>query len=231
MRTISAWETGMGNQKPQTLESCMDEYLQYFADMSYMLNLFDGITELKDFLFMMSSNQPWKIDPAFLRPGRTDVLVHISYAQADLASSIFRNFFDLEEVDATSCRCPTSGEVFSFDGFAKLATPADINSVCHRCMLDCHKAYALLMSPGLHLEGTHVEEVEKYRIQAKRDRRKRAREQASMLSGMSDGESDEDEEVVVKRSKPPVVQPPPVVEEEPLLVSSPFQFHQLPSLG
>ncbi len=179
---------------PQMLQECLQDYQSYFADTSYLLNLLDGITELQGLALLMSSNQPWLIDPAILRAGRTDALIHIAYAKGDMVNSLFARFYDLQVDHATQCSCPETGQVFSFANFDKLATPADVNAVCHKHMMNPAAAYAMLMSPGKRFEGSHVEEVERYRVHCERDTRKRARETARMLDAVNaEAESDEDE--------------------------------------
>jgi hypothetical protein len=210
------------------------DYESYFADASYLLNLLDGITELQGLALLMSSNHPWLVDPAILRAGRTDALVHITYAKADMVNSLFARFFDLRVDHATQCSHPTTGETFCFTEFAKLATPADLNAVCHKHMMQPAAAYAVLMSPGKRFEGSHVEEVERYRVQCERDSRKRARETARMLDAVqaeidSSEETEEESPLPAKTARVEPPPPPPTPDVSTVPAITPLVLSELPS--
>ena len=64
--------------------------------MAKLLNILDGIPERTGQVIMMSCNNPEKIDKAFLRPGRIDILIEFKKASINCLLSFINNYFDLK---------------------------------------------------------------------------------------------------------------------------------------
>ena len=45
-------------------------------NLSYLLNMFDGINECSGRIIIMTSNKPEVLDKALIRPGRIDIKIH-----------------------------------------------------------------------------------------------------------------------------------------------------------
>ena len=73
--------------EPQITERVVNQLL---AEM-------DGIEDLKGVVVMGATNRPDMVDPAHLRPGRLDEMVHVPVPNRDARAEIFRK------------RCPWSG--------------------------------------------------------------------------------------------------------------------------
>lgn len=65
-------------------------------NLSQILNVIDGIMERDGQIFIMSANQPEKLDTALLRPGRIDNLIHFKEFTTDLLIQFVKRFFDEE---------------------------------------------------------------------------------------------------------------------------------------
>lgn len=63
--------------------------------MAKLLNILDGVPERTGQVIMMSCNNPEKIDKAFLRPGRIDILIEFKKASINCLLSLINNYFDL----------------------------------------------------------------------------------------------------------------------------------------
>eukprot|EP00091_Calanus_sinicus_P010845 TRINITY_DN2489_c0_g1_i2.p1 TRINITY_DN2489_c0_g1~~TRINITY_DN2489_c0_g1_i2.p1 ORF type:complete len:357 (-),score=92.54 TRINITY_DN2489_c0_g1_i2:256-1326(-) len=72
-----------------------------------LLEVFDGVMEMKGRIMVITTNHPEKLDPALIRPGRVDVNVQFGHCQPDDILDIFKNLygsgqlppeFDLTEV-------------------------------------------------------------------------------------------------------------------------------------
>ena len=67
-------------------------------NLSFLLNLFDGIIEIPNRLLIMTSNHPEKIDPAILRPGRIDLNVRYKNCDNETLLKMFQHFFNETEL-------------------------------------------------------------------------------------------------------------------------------------
>lgn len=63
-------------------------------NLSQILNVIDGIMERDGQIFIMSANEPQKLDDALLRPGRIDNLIHFKEFTTDLLIEFIKRFFD-----------------------------------------------------------------------------------------------------------------------------------------
>ena len=61
--------------------------------LSGLLNAIDGITSPDGLVLIMTTNQPDKLDPALLRPGRVDKRVDFKHLNNDLCNVMFSRFY------------------------------------------------------------------------------------------------------------------------------------------
>lgn len=62
-------------------------------NLSFLLNLLDGILECESRLLIVTTNKPERLDKAFKRPGRIDVQIEFGYCDIDMIKQIFFNFY------------------------------------------------------------------------------------------------------------------------------------------
>jgi hypothetical protein len=58
-----------------------------------LLEVFDGVMEMKGRIMVITTNHPEKLDPAIIRPGRVDVNIQFGHCQPDDVLDIFKNFY------------------------------------------------------------------------------------------------------------------------------------------
>lgn len=63
-------------------------------NLSYLLNLLDGILEIPGRILIMTSNYPEKIDKAFIRPGRVDISIKFEYADKQMIYDMCTHFYE-----------------------------------------------------------------------------------------------------------------------------------------
>ena len=82
-----------------------------------LLEVFDGVMEMKGRIMVITTNHPEKLDPALIRPGRVDVNIQFGHCQPDDVLDIFKNFYGEgqlpPEFDLTKIGCDqwTAAEV------------------------------------------------------------------------------------------------------------------------
>jgi len=65
-----------------------------------LLEVFDGVMEMKGRIMVITTNHPEKLDPALIRPGRIDVNIQFGYCQPDDVLEIFNNFYGEDRIPA-----------------------------------------------------------------------------------------------------------------------------------
>jgi len=65
-----------------------------------LLEVFDGVMEMKGRIMVITTNHPEKLDPALIRPGRIDVNIEFGYCQPDDILDIFANFYGEDKIPA-----------------------------------------------------------------------------------------------------------------------------------
>lgn len=68
-------------------------FLQKELNLSQILNVMDGLMERTGQIFIMSANHPEKLDPALIRHGRVDCMVHFREFPINLLVEYIDNFF------------------------------------------------------------------------------------------------------------------------------------------
>jgi hypothetical protein len=75
-------------------------------DLSFLLNLLDGVLEIPGRIVIMTSNFPEKLDHALIRPGRIDVIANFTKCSHQTMIEMMEFFYDIvltdEEKDAIS---------------------------------------------------------------------------------------------------------------------------------
>lgn len=66
-------------------------------NLSFLLNLLDGILEVPDRIIVMTSNHPEKLDSALIRPGRIDLIVKFGKCANTTITQMFHFFFETNE--------------------------------------------------------------------------------------------------------------------------------------
>lgn len=61
-----------------------------------ILNAFDGVVEISDVIIIMTTNHLEKIDPAFLRPGRTDYIIEVGELDKEAVCGALETMFEKE---------------------------------------------------------------------------------------------------------------------------------------
>lgn len=80
----------VGNKKEKKEEEIGD------LDLSSILNVMDGTLETPGRIIIITSNYPEKLDHAFIRPGRIDMIIEFKKASRQIVSEMFQSFYDKE---------------------------------------------------------------------------------------------------------------------------------------
>jgi hypothetical protein len=64
-------------------------------DLSFLLNLLDGVLEIPGRIVMMTSNFPEKLDHALVRPGRIDVIANFTKCSHETMIEMMEFFYDI----------------------------------------------------------------------------------------------------------------------------------------
>ena len=89
--------------------------------LSVLLNLMDGILETPGRILVITTNHPEKLDPALVRPGRIDALVHFTKCSNS----------DIQEMITSICDCKLSEDQRdAIDALPEYAwTPAEVSQI------------------------------------------------------------------------------------------------------
>jgi ATP-dependent 26S proteasome regulatory subunit len=66
-------------------------------DLSFILNVLDGVIERKNNIIIMTSNHPEKLDPALIRSGRIDHIVEFKKCSSETIKQMFNHFYDCDK--------------------------------------------------------------------------------------------------------------------------------------
>lgn len=80
------------NRKEDDSENEQDK-----LNLSFILNLFDGVLETPGRIIIITSNYPEKLDKALIRPGRIDINVNLSYCDKDMILNMFNDFYNCND--------------------------------------------------------------------------------------------------------------------------------------
>ena len=96
---ISAVVKGMKNNEDddnEDLFSKIEKKKEDKINLSFVLNLIDGIRETPGRIIIITSNYYNKLDPALIRPGRIDITLNMKNASCETLCSIYRHYYDKE---------------------------------------------------------------------------------------------------------------------------------------
>ena len=109
------------NNKPKNKKT-NDEPL----NLSKFLNIIDGIPERTGQILIFNTNYPDKLDPALIRPGRVDCLIHFQPMNAENSYQLITNYFDNVKI---SNKYKTN-ILNRLDKIGRFWTPAEIFQTC-----------------------------------------------------------------------------------------------------
>ena len=66
-------------------------------NLSFFLNILDGINECPGRIIIMTSNKPEMLDPALIRPGRIDFKIHMTKATTTDITEIIKFYWNIDE--------------------------------------------------------------------------------------------------------------------------------------
>ena len=79
-----------------TVSEMVDEFLKPRPDalnLAGLLNVLDGVVDTPGRMLILTSNHPEKLDPALIRPGRVDRLIHLGYLRCEEAAQMIAHNF------------------------------------------------------------------------------------------------------------------------------------------
>jgi len=68
-------------------------------DLSGILNVLDGVIDTPERVVIMTTNHIEKLDPALIRPGRIDHVIHLGYIKTSEALEMIKYYSDFTEID------------------------------------------------------------------------------------------------------------------------------------
>jgi hypothetical protein len=107
------------------------------VNLSFLLNLLDGVLETPGRIIILTSNFPEKLDSALIRPGRIDLNVKLGNCSKQTIYEIFINFYDL---DKSSFESRFKIDDFKNDKFS----PALVQSILCNNFKDPERAFKIL---------------------------------------------------------------------------------------
>ncbi len=90
-------------KKLEDLEDCivstLDPDSNYNNNLSYFLNILDGLQECPGRIIIMTTNKPDQLDKALIRPGRIDYNINFTKATAEDIKGILKFYWEKEHID------------------------------------------------------------------------------------------------------------------------------------
>jgi len=83
--------------KAPTMSDLVEGYLKPRPDelnLAGLLNVLDGVVDTPGRLLILTSNHPEALDPALIRPGRIDRLIHLGFLRPAAAQQMLEHYFD-----------------------------------------------------------------------------------------------------------------------------------------
>jgi DNA polymerase III delta prime subunit len=107
------------NKVPQPFKKDKNPYVNgEELNLSFILNLLDGILETPGRILIITTNHPEKLDKAFIRPGRIDVNLEVGFCDKEMIEDMFSFFY---EKDCKDCLREIE--------YNKKITPAELNKI------------------------------------------------------------------------------------------------------
>jgi ATP-dependent Zn protease len=106
-----------------------EEFGEQDLCFSFILNLFDGVQELKDIMIIFTTNHINKFDEALLRPGRIDFTLELEYPNKNMIIDVVMNCYDIDDINIIN-EIDLIKEIRD-----KLISVAEIQSICFTTLL------------------------------------------------------------------------------------------------
>jgi len=105
-----------GSKTLEQGQSSLNEDADEKLNLSFLLNLFDGVLETPGRILIMSSNYPERIDKALIRPGRVDLNMCFGYCSKETIKQIINFIYEIP-----------LDEISNLDFADNVYTPAQVN--------------------------------------------------------------------------------------------------------
>lgn len=96
-------------------------------NLSYFLNILDGLVEGDGRIIIMTTNKPDSLDPALIRPGRIDEKIEFKELSHIDIINILVNFYELRGVEKENLNLKIKQNISKFD---RKYTPAELINIC-----------------------------------------------------------------------------------------------------
>lgn len=108
-------EIKINRDKPDASKKCEDKkekFLNNKKSLKSLLNIFDGVLELKNIIIIFTTNYVKKLDPALIRPGRIDINIELGKLSSELAEKMIFDRFKEKVYVQSEKYTPAELEVF-----------------------------------------------------------------------------------------------------------------------
>jgi SpoVK/Ycf46/Vps4 family AAA+-type ATPase len=95
-------------------------------NLSKLLNIIDGIPERTGQILIFNTNHPKKLDPALIRPGRVDCLIHFQQMNSLNSYQLLENYFDGQKISQSYKKKILE----KLEKIGRFWTPAEIFQIC-----------------------------------------------------------------------------------------------------
>jgi DNA replication protein DnaC len=109
-----------GSNSPPPIESKKDDASNQKITLSFLLNLFDGVLETPGRITFMTTNFIDKLDKAFTRPGRIDVIGKFGFADHSQLIAIIEHRYDTKLTDE---------QITIINNMYQCITPAEVSRI------------------------------------------------------------------------------------------------------
>ena len=122
------------NQKKEEAKKLIDNLSSEEINLSFLLNILDGVLETPGRILIMSSNYPERLDKALIRPGRIDLMIEFTKCSDKTIKEMLSSFFEINPVVLSIHRFPE----YQY-------TPAEVNQIMFQNIHDCDEAIRILL--------------------------------------------------------------------------------------
>jgi predicted transcriptional regulator len=118
--------------KPAVKKNPNNPNIKENLDLSFLLNLIDGVLETPGRIMIITSNHPEKLDPAFIRPGRIDINAKFENCSSKTVCQMINHIYDQDMDEKTICD--------------RTKTPAEVNNILFKNFDDPQEGISQLMA-------------------------------------------------------------------------------------
>lgn len=140
MKVVKSDPSGMDgmfndvNQKKEEAKKLIDNLSSEEINLSFLLNILDGVLETPGRILIMSSNYPERLDKALIRPGRIDLMIEFTKCSDKTIKEMLSSFFEINPVVLSIHRFPE----YQY-------TPAEVNQIMFQNIHNCDDAIRILL--------------------------------------------------------------------------------------